>query len=144
MKKKGNVVQHNGARDTELYCVFMNLLMNSRGVALRELYGLSAKRGCSRFWVSEERAYEVVRRLRRGESFPDLTESRRRMYAEIAERVDAIMKRDPEMPLLHAVRQVVNGPAPEFYLTAETVKTLVNRRRRALKEARRERRLSQR
>ncbi|MDE7496054.1 MAG: hypothetical protein K2M67_04320, partial [Muribaculaceae bacterium] len=92
------------------------------------------KTPCSRFWVSELRAAEVVSRMRTGRPLsPDTLPEKRRMYREINARVDRWLEENPDQPLIRGVEAVVWGAAPEFYMSPETARKNI---RRILAEAR--------
>ena len=60
MKKKGSKSDFTRQRDRELYAHFMDILSESRGVTLGEMFAMAARRPASRFWVSETRAAIVI------------------------------------------------------------------------------------
>ena len=49
----------------------------------------------------------------------------REMYIEIFHRVDNLRRQKPDTPLCDLVFQVVNSPAPKFYLTPESVSVII-------------------
>ena len=131
MKKSGSIQEFKEARDRELLASFRHVLATAQGVPLREMYGMAARRPCSRFWVSEERASEVMSRMMQGKDDEKMRPQRRRMYDEIRKRVDRKLREEPGMPLCHAVGEVVNSPAPEFYLTDSSALVIISRLRHA-------------
>lgn len=137
MKKRGSVVEHREARDRELHARFLEVLREGEVDKLSEMYGEAARRPCSRFWVSEMRAAVVLGTIRRnGEeaALAGMEPKRREMYLELWRRVKDLMGLRPGLCLTHAVVEVVNGGAPEFYITEKSAKILIykeGRRRRA-------------
>lgn len=89
-----------------------------------------------RFWVSEERAVAVVRAMLRGDN--PLTRVRngykRAMFEEIFRRVKAYVTLRPDQPIPDIVADIVNNPAPSFYMdprsAAETVYLHIRNRKR--------------
>lgn len=137
MRKKGSNAEYTSERDSELYTEFLKLLRTS-DMPLGEMFGAAARQPCSRFFVSLERAAAVVVPMLRGAvtSLPDsVYEGRKRMYAEIAGRALELMEDDPEMLPTHAVERVINGPAPEFYLSDWAARQIIYRHRRRLRMA---------
>lgn len=137
MKKKGSTAEYTSERDSELYAHFLELLRTA-DMPLGEMFGAAARRPCSRFFVSLERAAAVVVPMLRGAvtSLPEsVYEGRRRMYAEIAGRALELMEDDPDLLPTHAVERVINGPAPEFYLSDWAARQIIYRHRRRLKLA---------
>lgn len=130
MKKKGCSFEYGAMRDNELMASFLYLLGTLRGVPLREIYGMAAQMPASRFWVSEDRALTMVRKIRRGGFPPEMTEMKRRMYGEIVSRVDTLLQSGEETSLESAVFRVVEEKAPEFYLTPASAKVIIYRIRR--------------
>lgn len=133
MKKIGSVSDFIPDRDRELHRNFMDILRNSAGVALRDMFGMAARRPCSRFWVSERHAAEVVSALIKGkkhDEFEKMFPKRREMYEEITRRVKRLMSENPELCITSAVDQIVNEAAPEFYLTDKSAKIIIYRIRR--------------
>lgn len=87
MKKIGSTSDFTASRDKELLSAFRSELMESCGLPLRELFGRAVKRPCSRFWVSELRAAEVISKMLKGEMPENVVEQKRKMYNEILVRV---------------------------------------------------------
>lgn len=72
---------------------------------------------CSRFWISEERATAVISAIFRGQPIlAAMRPTKREMFTEIYHRVQAIRKEEKDMPLCDIVFEVVNSPAPKFYM----------------------------
>ncbi len=136
MKHKGSISDFSAQRDAELHRVFAVQLANPAVRDNATLYSNVVKSPCSRFWVSEIRAAEVVSAIRKGTVPSNMHFEKRRMYDEIATRVDVILKRNPSMPLSRAVESVVWSPAPEFYLAAESARKMIRRILREMKERR--------
>ena len=140
MKKPGSTSDFISTRDRELYANFIQLLRNSE-LPLKDMFGAAAKMACSRFWVSERHAAEVISCMRRNAD-PERVErmygQKRAMYCEILRRVEQLMERQPELCLQHAVDAVVCGEAPEFYLTGKSARVIIYRHRRKLRETRKE------
>ena len=133
MKKKGSTSDFARQRDRELYESFKQVLATSRGVALRDMFGMAAARPASRFWVSEERAAAVIGAMMRDGVEPataGMFAGRRAMYEELFSRVIAKMTADPSLCMTHAVGEAVCEPAPCFYLTDKSVKVIIYRIRR--------------
>lgn len=138
MKKKGSTSDFARQRDRELYESFKQVLATSRGVALRDMFGMAAARPASRFWVSEERAAAVIGAMMRDGVEPataGMFAGRRAMYEELFSRVIAKMTADPSLCMTHAVGEAVCEPAPCFYLTDKSAKVIIYRiRQRAAAE----------
>lgn len=130
MKKRGSTFEYGRQRDEELMAAFLQLLCNERGVPLADLYSMAAHSPASRFWVSEERALEVVYSLRGKGTLRGMTPMKEKMYREIYRRVEALLASGEELTVKEAVYRVVESPAPEFYLTDLSARVIIYRIRR--------------
>lgn len=129
MKKTGSISDFTPQRDKELHAAFMDVLRNTQGVPLREMFGLAARRPASRFWVSETRAAIVISAMLQGKELPGMLTKRREMYEELLRRTKAKMAERPGLCMTHAVCEAVCEPAPEFYLTDESARSIIYRAR---------------
>lgn len=128
MKKLGSTSDFMETRNRELLRAVRRRVMDPRCKSMTEVYAQAVMEPCSRFWVSERRAAEVISRMLRGEdpdwkSFP----LRRKMYHELYRLVLDWRAENPGHPLSDAVFAAVNSPAPEFYLTPESAAVIVSR-----------------
>ena len=80
-----------------------------------------------RFWVSEERASIVISDMLKGRSIENMNENKREMYEEIYRRVQELKKEYPNATVYELVSQVVEGPAPKFYLTPKSAKVIISK-----------------
>lgn len=142
MKKLGSTSDFTEARDKELLRAVRRLVMDPRCKSMTEVYAQAVTEPCSRFWVSERRAAEVISKMLRGVD-PDWKSVplRCKMYQELCRRVIAWREENPGHHLSDAVFAAVNSQAPEFYLTPESAMVIVSRimkrnaeRRRASKQ----------
>lgn len=117
MKHKGCILEFTDKRNDELMAVFRAAIANSQFIDLSEISKVVVNSPCSRFWVSEERATVVMSSMIRG--FPVLQSMRpvkQEMFREIFRRVQQLKIDNPGRPLYDYVLQVVNSPAPKFYM----------------------------
>lgn len=107
--------------------------LGQNGMTLDRIYkALSSDTPADRFYISEERAYRLLRfGIRNASPHPhgNPLPQKLRMLAEIRRRVNALMEADPGLSLRDAVFEVVNSPAPAFYLTPSSIKTILFRSR---------------
>lgn len=83
-----------------------------------------------RFYISEERAISLLcRKKRLGDSWGrGMVPSRRAMIDEIDRRVRILRSFNPGLTLKEAVFRVVNSPAPSFYLTPNSIRSIIYRK----------------
>lgn len=122
MKKKGACCDYIMQRNENLRRELCRSLRGS-GTTIEQAYRRLSKGGrADRFYISEERACRYLTT-----SEEPHVKSRKRMIEEIRRRVNRIMEENPEMDMKEAVYEVVNSPAPEFYLTPGSIRVILNR-----------------
>lgn len=138
MQKQDFILQRNA----ELYKAYkIQFLQAADGCGMNEIYRRVSKTPCSRFFVSEEEACTNVYRMARRTPLTVKSELRRRMYEAIAFRAYERYKEYKEtVSLRNCIYEVVNEPAPEFYLTVKSVKTILSQHRVYLRECAAEKR----
>lgn len=125
------------ARDANLRREFFKRL-GRNGRSVKEVIEDITRVPADRFYVNEDHAYRVMlERMRtgndRGGKEPGETRkmkarTRDELFGEIRRRVEALRKERPGMSLRDAVFDTVNSPAPSFYLTASSIRTILTRR----------------
>lgn len=152
MKRKGATSDFATTRNEELYQTFIKVVSETTGILnLNDLCAKTAEKPSSRFWVSENRASDVIRKIdginakRRKIGLPpfDISNSKRRamlinialgksvlpqrsrMYLEIYDRYLRLREEFPNMPTNRLVGMVIEQPAPSFFLTASGTKRIV-------------------
>lgn len=125
MRKKGCVCEFTQERDEELVRCFRRQLASVRVIDLPKIFRELPEMGASRFFVSEMRAREIVGYHMRHGVWKVKSKVRREMFEEIERRVLEAMAEEPSLSMSDAMFEVVNSPAPRFYLTPRTVRTLI-------------------
>lgn len=124
MKKKNSRCDYIESRNSNLRREFLARL-GRNGRTLKDVFrSLARESQADRFYINEERAYRLIRA---GEGY---ISGRRRMLEDIRTRVDSLMRSDPSLSLKDAVYITVNSPAPGFYLSEETIKTIIYKSRK--------------
>jgi hypothetical protein len=130
MKHKGNTINFIGKRNSEIMSAFRKAIADTHFIDREKAYAAVANSTYSRFWVSEERAYTVVRDILKGRPrLFTMLPSKREMFEEIYRRVCIVRTDNPELPLSEVVWGVVNSPAPKLYMTTSTIETIIYRTR---------------
>lgn len=154
MKKNGAVSDFAAERNSELYHTFRQIVINARpGSSYLENCARAGQSPSSRFWISESRAAEVISGFekiaakRRRCGLPDLDldnpkrgailekilfsdsalPQRKKMFLEIYRRYRILRLANPDRPISHLIGEVIEQPAPSFYLTASGVRSIVER-----------------
>ena len=127
MKNKGSIFEYEDARNKDLIRVYKQLVCESRQIYLPEICRKLVNMPSERFWVSEERASIVISDMLKGRSIEKMTPNKREMYEEIYRRVQELRKDNPGATVYELVSQVVEGPAPKFYLTPKSAKVIISK-----------------
>lgn len=130
MKKKGAKMEFHDDRLNDVLFKYMRLSKVLKRKIVLSDYEKISKMPTRRFWVSEERAYCVIKALMSGKSFPKISRSRKEMFSDIKERVTVFMEEDKSLSLMDACAKAIAMPAPRLYLTPLTIKTLISANRR--------------
>ena len=125
MKPHGSHYEYEDQRNDNLMEVYHEIIVKANHVRMPDVYEKVANSPSRRFWVSEERATIVVSSMMRGDSLGRMRPLKREMYNEIFRRVMALRDKSPKMPISQLVAQVVEQPAPKFYLTPGSTKVLI-------------------
>ncbi len=141
MRKHGSGFEYEIERNRDLLRARREALASrddSMGI-YRQIVSMPSRR----FWVSEERAYIVIYRMVKhgADSIRQMQPMKQKMFMEIYRRVCQTMALRPNDSLYKIVFDVVNQPAPEFYLTSGSAKVIIHRiiqrcRQRGLKKLR--------
>ena len=123
---KGSTFEFQDERDKDLMRAYREQLSKQKGrINLPEVLLATVNSPSAKFWVSAERAMEMVRRIRSGRVLLKSQSNSREKYEEIAKRVDSLLAEHPQMSLESAVIQVIEGGAPKFYITPESAKLII-------------------
>lgn len=138
MKKAGSIFEYEEERNNDLMrCFNIQCGQNCRRKKI-DIYAATADMPSKRFWVSEERATLVVSSLIKGDRLEKMGKMKKEMYMEIYRRVLEARQRLPRESLYSLTFDVVNSPAPKFYLTPGSTKVIINHIKRGWYKERRQ------
>lgn len=80
-----------------------------------------------RFWVSENRALKIIRKMMSGADISSMTKTKKEMFREIYRRVCLMTDKNPSMDLYDIVVSVINQPAPKFYITEKSANVIIHK-----------------
>ncbi|WP_301345897.1 MULTISPECIES: hypothetical protein [Muribaculaceae] len=117
MKSLGSTLAFTRERNAALLKAYREQVDAVGFVKLNEIGEKIVNSPSPRFWVSEERAAAVVAAIMRGKPVLDtMRPTKREMFEEIYTRVIALKELHPDWYLCELVQEVVNSPAPKFYM----------------------------
>lgn len=123
MKKRKSICDYTLLRNSLLIRAFYARLGRD-GKTINEIISDLAAMPAPRFFISEERAYALL-------CTPDLESDPRRlprsivMIKEIKSRVECLRRADPSLSLKQALSNVIYSPAPSFFLTPSSIKSII-------------------
>lgn len=127
MKTKGCDFEYAEQRDRELMKAYRDQLKSCNKIHLPDVLSKTVNTSSTRFWVSESRAAIIIGKMFRGESINGMKPMKIEMFNEIFHRVKKLQTLNPKRSLNDLVCEVVNTPAPKFYLTPESAKIIICR-----------------
>lgn len=125
MKKKGSVCDYSRERNDALVKSFRRCLSRAKVIDLPAIFREVSESPAERFYVSEMRAAVVIRRHLKDGVWIVKGKERLEMFQEIENRVLFLISEGKGLSLADAVFEAVNSPAPRFYLTPRSCRTLI-------------------
>lgn len=129
MKRQGSTFPLETERNRDLIRVFRNQYLDSDTTDLA-FYQHIADSPSSRFWVTEERATLVVQSMLKGIPIDNMLSTKVDMYREIYNRYLRLKALHPEQSISVIISEIINQPAPKFYMTAKSVREIIYRIKR--------------
>ena len=130
MKKKGTISQLKHERDEDLMRAYTKELSGRPHILLPDVLRAVVSSRSKRFWVTSERASIVIYNMMKGDKLENMRPLKRKMFREIYRRVMKLKKNYPQLSISILTEQVVAEPAPEFYITWQSAKTIISRIRK--------------
>lgn len=127
MKYFGSILDFTRERNADLMRAFRACLHEADTIVMPRIFELVAESPASRFWVSEERAAIVISAMAAGKPLLRMRSNKREMFEEIYRRFLIERKKHPKKSIYELVTDIVNQPAPKFYLTPRTVGEFIYR-----------------
>lgn len=130
MKHKGNRCQFIARRNRDLLNVIRALLGSRHFCRAHNVYAAAVNQPAPRFYVSEERAAEVLKRIDNGDPLNDMLPLRRRMFFDIKRMLQIRQRQSPVLSPRQLLCEVIHSTAPCFYLTPHSAMTILARHRK--------------
>ena len=126
MKKPNCKCEFSSERSELLLKNFRESLARQSKISAAKAFHDAAMAPAPRFWVSEARATRIISMMLKGDiTLAGMHTKKREMYMEIYRRVKTELEKDPHKPLGDIVFEVVNSPAPETYMTPDSVAKII-------------------
>lgn len=124
MKNKGSTFEYAKERDNDIMRAYLQLILECDTIELQNIFRQVVNMPSKRFWVSAERAAIVVSRMMKGDKLLDMRPTKREMFEEIYRRVMKL-KESSSASICELTIEVVQEPAPKFYLTTGSAKVII-------------------
>lgn len=127
MKPVGTTLEFTRQRNNALLAAYRQCIKEAPGlIHPRDIIARAVLLPAPRFWVSEERAFDVISRRLAGKPFPPtMRYTARLMFAEILRRAQRLHATYPRLHLRDIISQVIHSPAPQFYLTPDSALNII-------------------
>lgn len=117
MKPHGSILEFTRERNADLLHAYRIQIARARHIRMKDIGRAIVNMPASRFWVSEERAAVVISAMLAGRDLPaNMRPTKCEMFSEIFNRVMKLRHLRPNTPVADLVAEVVNSPAPKFYM----------------------------
>lgn len=124
MKNKGSSFEYAKERDNDIMRAYLQLLRECDIIEPQNIFRKVVNMPSKRFWVSAERAAIVVSKMMKGDKLLDMRPTKREMFEEIYRRVMKL-KEFSSASIYELAIEVVQEPAPKFYLTTGSAKVII-------------------
>lgn len=125
MKKHGNRIDFTDERNVALVSLFRRKIREASLIDLDAIFLEISRSPAPRFFISEERALYLIKEFRRTGQMKVRIPLRCRLMEDLLRAVDSLLRRSPELTLAEAVFRAVNSPAPSYYLTPGSCRTII-------------------
>ena len=134
MKHKGSRCDFTKERDADILRAYKEVISVRDNIGLLEIERRLLQSPSKRFWVSVDRAYNVILNMLNGKSISNMNSQKREMFQEIFRRFKTYSKEHPSLTKMDVIWHVCNQEAPSFYLTPKSMHVILHRVRKEEKK----------
>lgn len=134
MKHKGSRCDFTKERDADILRAYKEVISVRDNIGLLEIERRLLQSPSKRFWVSVDRAYNVILNMLNGKSISNMNSQKREMFQEIFRRYKIYSKEHPSLTKMDVIWHVCNQEAPSFYLTSKSMHVILHRVRKEEKK----------
>lgn len=134
MKHKGSRCDFTKERDADILRAYKEVISVRDNIGLLEIERRLLQSPSKRFWVSVDRAYNVILNMLNGKSINNMNSQKREMFQEIFRRYKIYSKEHPSLTKMDVIWYVCNQEAPSFYLTPKSMHVILHRVRKEEKK----------
>lgn len=130
MKHKGSRCDFTKERDADILRAYKEIISVRDNIGLLEIERRLLQSPSRRFWVSADRAYNVILNMLKGKPISNMKPMTREMFQEIFRRFKIYSKEHPSLTKMDVIWHVCNQEAPSFYLTPKSMHVILHRVRK--------------
>lgn len=134
MKHKGSRCDFTKERDADILRAYKEVISVRDNIGLLEIERRLLQSPSKRFWVSVDRAYNVILNMLNGKPISNMNSQKREMFQEIFRRFKIYSKEHPSLTKMDVIWHVCNQEAPSFYLTPKSMHVILHRVRKEEKK----------
>lgn len=134
MKHKGSRCDFTKERDADILRAYKEVISVRDNIGLLEIERRLLQSPSKRFWVSVDRAYNVILNMLNGKSISNMNSQKIEMFQEIFRRYKIYSKEHPSLTKMDVIWHVCNQEAPSFYLTPKSMHVILHRVRKEEKK----------
>jgi hypothetical protein len=124
MKKKFSTIEYEGERAREVIHTCRETMKKVKHINVLDIFAEAVKQPSSRYWVSEDRAIYVMRRMLRGDDLSYMRQTKRKMFYELFWRFIECKRKHEDAGVCNIVRKIIYTPASSFFLTSASAKAI--------------------
>ena len=136
MKSHGSVIECAEERMHDLLMCYRKYMSSCEHIFIPEVFEHVVNMPASRFYVSEQRATNVISQIIKGSKLKNMRPTKREMFFEIYRRFLIEKKAQPNLPMTQLVGIVIEQPAPKFYLAPGSARVMILKARKKWYEER--------
>lgn len=127
MRHKGDSNTYISQRNDDLYEKYKDVIRHSEIIMSKEIFKRLVLMPAKRFYVSEERAGVIIRKMIKGEDLGKMKKETKQMYQDIFNIVKKMLCNDKENTLSKIISKALYNKAPSFYLTENSARVIISR-----------------
>lgn len=125
-------------RDVDLLCAYRQALDKAKyPFSLNDILVATVKTPARRYYVGVRGVCRSIKKLRSGEELK-ISDERKRLILDILPRVEEIEHKHPGKLLRDVIEEILDSPAPEFYLKPSSAQIIIHHILKKLKQTRNE------
>lgn len=136
MKLHGSTIEYAKERLNDLLMCYRKYISSCEHISIPDVFENVVNMPASRFYVSEQRAANVISQILNGSKLKNMRPTKREMFFEIYRRYIIEKKNNPTLPLVQLVGIIIEQPAPKFYLAPGSARVMILKARQKWYEER--------